>query len=46
MASSTLSTILRARGQGPVLMLSLGHGATHWITGTVIGVDGGEDIVA
>ncbi|MPY76545.1 MAG: MFS transporter [Alphaproteobacteria bacterium] len=35
MASSTLSTILRVRGQGPVLMLSLGHGATHWITGTL-----------
>jgi predicted MFS family arabinose efflux permease len=35
MASSTLSTFLRARGHGPILMLSLGHGATHWITGTL-----------
>jgi len=23
------------RGQGPILMLSLGHGATHWIIGTL-----------
>lgn len=35
MTSSTLSTILRVRGQGPIIMLSLGHGATHWITGTL-----------
>jgi MFS transporter, FSR family, fosmidomycin resistance protein len=31
--SSTM--IARVRGQGPILMLSLGHGATHWIAGTL-----------
>lgn len=25
----------RVRDQGPILMLSLGHGATHWIVGTL-----------
>jgi len=35
MLSSTLSPILRSRGQGPIWILSLGHGATHWITGTL-----------
>lgn len=35
MANVTIPMIARLRGQGPVFMLSLGHGATHWITGTL-----------
>jgi sugar phosphate permease len=35
MANLTLPVFARLRGQGPVFVLSLGHGATHWITGTL-----------
>jgi predicted MFS family arabinose efflux permease len=35
MANLTLPMFARLRGQGPVFVLSLGHGATHWITGTL-----------
>lgn len=35
MANTTSTNLTRAGGQGPILMLSLGHGATHWIVGTL-----------
>jgi predicted MFS family arabinose efflux permease len=27
--------MMRTSGQGPIILLSLGHGATHWIVGTL-----------
>ncbi|MEM9681654.1 MAG: MFS transporter [Pseudomonadota bacterium] len=35
MTSTSTSPLGRLHGQGPVFMLSLGHGATHWIIGTL-----------
>ena len=35
MTERNSSAALRLQGQGPVFMLSLGHGATHWVMATL-----------
>ncbi len=34
MSKTDSTSILRLTGQGPIFMVGLGHGATHWIAGT------------
>ena len=34
MANASMSSSLRLKGQGPIWLIGLGHGATHWIAGT------------